>query len=614
MEFRGDERAQAVQIGAILLFAAVIISLSGYQAFVVPQENGKIEFGDFQTAAGDMADLQNALLGAAGGTARGESVRTGSTYPTRTFSVNPPPASGTLRTTGDAEIALTNAVAVDGEAENTRTFWNGRHHNFSTKSVVFEPAYNEFDAPPVVASGVAAYRAFSGSISAETGQVLVQGNRITVVSVVGNVSTGGLTSSVVVEPVSAATRTVTVTGDGGGSQDINVSLPVAETTTASAWASSEVARSLRANENVLDVDPVEDQRVNVSLDGSQTYRLQLARVEVRQAGSSGGTADPGPRYVVPVTGDQSSMSAEQTLGVSTEVRDRFNNPVSGTNVSYSLFSDSTSDANQTIYDVYGFPGEEGPAKEVGVVTDGEGRAATVFDPFRSSPPANFSNGLAYVNATVEKGPQTLETSNMTVNVFRVAGGAGAGSGGGGGGGGGEAGSGDESEWTTGDKETTVTSSNGKWTSIDKIESINLYEGETIGIQSCNPGGGSCSGDDVLEVNFKVTNPTSTYYVKMILQDGNRDGDFADTGGGQGQGNTQNDERFVSVSGDASFSGQLTTTATNNILSGTGTDILDDSAYEANEVSQTQLNALKLTNADVIFGRVDGRVKMKIDDT
>jgi hypothetical protein len=424
MAYRDDERAQAVQVGAILLFAAVIISLAGYQAFVVPDENAAIEFDDFQTATGDVAALQGALLDAAGGTARSVNVRTGSTYPSRTFSVNPAPPTGILSTNDTAEIELTNVTAVDGEAYNTRQFWDGRRHNFTTQSLVFRPDYNEFDAPEMVASSVAAYRVFDGSLQVETDQGLLRGNRLTLVSVTAadGFRTEGLSASVAVEPVSISTRTVVVEGDDGGTEDVVVTLPVPGPTNASVWTNSTIASSLRNNkEHVKTVEAVAEQRVNVTLDGSETYRLQLARVEVREAGDSGSGESTDGRYVVPVTGDQSSVSAAQTVGVSAEVRDRFNNPVSGENVTFSLFPASTSGANESIYERYGFPGEQGPAREVGVRTDGEGRAATVFDPFRSAPPTNFSTGTAYVNATFESGPPPLSTANLTVNVFNVSG-------------------------------------------------------------------------------------------------------------------------------------------------------------------------------------------------
>ena len=37
-----DERGQAIQIGAVLLFGLLIISFASYQAFVVPNQNKQI--------------------------------------------------------------------------------------------------------------------------------------------------------------------------------------------------------------------------------------------------------------------------------------------------------------------------------------------------------------------------------------------------------------------------------------------------------------------------------------------------------------------------------------------------------------------------------------------
>jgi len=47
--WRDNGRGQSIQIGAVLLFGALIIALAGYQAFVVPQENEQVEFRHSQT-------------------------------------------------------------------------------------------------------------------------------------------------------------------------------------------------------------------------------------------------------------------------------------------------------------------------------------------------------------------------------------------------------------------------------------------------------------------------------------------------------------------------------------------------------------------------------------
>jgi len=62
MQFWGDDRGQAIQIGAVLLFGILIISFSSYQAFVVPNQNEQVEFNHNQRVQGQLQDVRNAIV------------------------------------------------------------------------------------------------------------------------------------------------------------------------------------------------------------------------------------------------------------------------------------------------------------------------------------------------------------------------------------------------------------------------------------------------------------------------------------------------------------------------------------------------------------------------
>lgn len=62
MSLRDDERAQAIGIGAVLVFAIVIILVAIYQAVIIPTQNRKFEFHHNERVQGDMVDLRNGLL------------------------------------------------------------------------------------------------------------------------------------------------------------------------------------------------------------------------------------------------------------------------------------------------------------------------------------------------------------------------------------------------------------------------------------------------------------------------------------------------------------------------------------------------------------------------
>ncbi|WP_152042116.1 hypothetical protein [Salinigranum salinum] len=360
--FEGDDRGQSIQIGAILLFGLLIVGLSFTQAFVVPQENRGVEFGSYVKASDDLTAYYHDVLAAGTqGSQTGQTVQTGVRYPTRTILVNPGPAAGTVRTTATRNVTIAGVQAVSGEHRNVRGFWDTDTRgprNYSTRHVEFDPGYNELDASPVVVSGVGTYRLGSGGQVALTEQSFLSGNRITLVTVDGEVETGGISTSLSAAPTSVATRSVTVTGDGGS--DFTITLPVPGDATA--WNASSGARSLRGNPNVVGTE-VNGSRVDVTFDGSARYTLRLAKVTVRDSSDSGIEPETAPQYIVPVDGNGTQVPATGTRAIGVEVRDVYNNPVAGSTVEFTATDGS-------------FPGG---ATTTTVTTGADGRASVEFN-------------------------------------------------------------------------------------------------------------------------------------------------------------------------------------------------------------------------------------------
>lgn len=136
MDFRGDERGQPVVIGALLVFVILILAFSGYQAFVVPNQNADVEFQHSQDVQDDMVDLRVGIVDAAiSGSDTSTSVQLGTQYPSRLLALNPPPPAGTLRTTEPGDIV------VDGQAGNNLDVCPAPE---TTRAFVYSPEYNEF--------------------------------------------------------------------------------------------------------------------------------------------------------------------------------------------------------------------------------------------------------------------------------------------------------------------------------------------------------------------------------------------------------------------------------------------------------------------------------------
>ncbi|MDL0125367.1 Ig-like domain-containing protein [Halobacterium salinarum] len=315
MRFRDDTRGVTVQVGAVLLFATIIIALAVYQATVVPAQNADVEYKHSQQVQDDLVQLRNSVLGtASAGDARPVSVTLGTTYPSRVFSINPPSPAGRLATEtyADSTIRVSNVAATNAE---TRDYLNGTW-TATTKYISYTPGYNEFQTAPTTrytATLLADYYADEGSSVLQTDQVLVRGDTITLVSVAGSLDTAQA-GAVAVSPaaVSAPHKRVQVEPKDAA-QPVTVSVP---TTVSAATLRSQTGLGGRDGVSVVDAGP---NRVNITLETGGPYTLQTARVGVGETPPS-----PGPRYLTLVGNDSDQVTVA--------ARDAFNNPVAGASV------------------------------------------------------------------------------------------------------------------------------------------------------------------------------------------------------------------------------------------------------------------------------------------
>lgn len=402
---REDDRAQSIQIGAILLFGILIIGLSIFQTVVVPQENGRVEFNGYAETTEDLVTFRNDILtaGTQGGQ-QAESLKTGVRYPPRAVLVNPGPPVGSVGTTPAENVTISSVVAVSGEPRNVQGIWNTTERgaqNYSTRSLVFTPAYNEITVPSVELSGDGAYRLTGNGPLALTERRAIVGNTITLVTVDGDLRTGSLTSSVAASPASVATRSVTVTGDRGANFTVTLPVPGNDTEAAArAWNDSAAATTLDRNPNVVSRE-VNGSRVDVTLNGSRTYTLRLARVVVHDKADSGVDTDTDPQYLVPLTSNGTEVATSGTRDVTVEVRDRYNNPLGGVDVDFTANGGDIDGSSS-------------------VTTDADGTATVAF---------NISDGTDTANVTAEiVGDGVAPYNSTTIAVIRQGTGGGDGAG------------------------------------------------------------------------------------------------------------------------------------------------------------------------------------------
>ena len=337
MRFRGDDRAVTVQIGAVILLGFLVVSLSLYQATVVPNENRQIEFQHNQRVQADMLEVRNAILGtAATGSAAPAIVELGAQYPTRTVAVNPSPPSGTLSTSELGNISVKNATADDASTSGadypeTADFWNGTTRNYTTSALEYRPSYANYQGAPttVYENGIVYNRFQSGNVT-RSGQPVVAGTRISLIALDGELARGG-SSSLLVDPeaVSVSTRTVSITN---ASATENVSVVVPSELNAQDWTdllneTGDYDPSADPNDGAY-VYRVADRQNGVELyfERGETYQLTLSTVGV---GSTVG--DTEPAYMTSAEDLERGPLIDRTYSFVVEARDKYNNPI-GTSV------------------------------------------------------------------------------------------------------------------------------------------------------------------------------------------------------------------------------------------------------------------------------------------
>lgn len=141
MQLLGDDRAQSVVIGSLLIFTILILAFSGYQAFAVPNQNAQVEVDHFQDTEEQFSELRSNIITAVGSNeTRSVTFKLGTRYPTRIIALNPPAAAGRLETTDAGNVSIIEAgttMDVCSEAGTTPT----------SRSLVYTPGYNEYAEP-----------------------------------------------------------------------------------------------------------------------------------------------------------------------------------------------------------------------------------------------------------------------------------------------------------------------------------------------------------------------------------------------------------------------------------------------------------------------------------
>jgi flagellin-like protein len=392
---RTADRGVSPVIGAILMFALALALLAILQTTAVPALNEQAEFQHNQQTQDEMADLEAVMERVvATGSDETASITAGLRYPPRMFFINPPPATGTVRTTDNATIEIDNARAT-GE---TADYWDGSAKLFGTRSVVYRPNYNEYaNAPVTVVEPWVVYNRFEQERLVATEQDIVDGRRLALTALRGDRSmsrTGRLPLRV--EPTSAPAKTVRVRGDG---DPVTVRIPtqLSENDWTDLLADELDPASDPDNDRyVTSIDcqqapPAPCGQLTLTFEPDATYELRLAAVAVTST-----VPEPPTTYLTDVSGNATAVPESGSQKLVVEARDSFDNPVSGVPITGSVSGD-------------------GSLRPVDSTTGIDGRSAFVYEP----PDAVDESKNVTVTLAFGEGRQPEQESSFTLRVMDI---------------------------------------------------------------------------------------------------------------------------------------------------------------------------------------------------
>lgn len=321
MSLTTDTRGVSEVVGAILLFGLLVAVLAILQTQAIPTANEEIEFNHNQEVQNDLIEFQEAASRtAAHGTTESVGIRAGTTYPSRLLFFNPPNPAGTVRTVEDGEVTIENVEATDDIIRDAHI--DGEIDELETSRIEYEPIYNEYQNPPMTALeyGIL-YNSFPDAQVVENTGAVVSGNNINLMFYTGDVSqatSGSITLDTI--PASAPSRTVTVEP----TDDIEITVP--SNLDATEWEET----VFEDEDDVTASDSGDNIVIEVDEDAHENFELRMSQVGV---GSAVASADA--EYIYPTeTGSEITVDEDETVEIPIEVRDRYNNPVSGVELGY----------------------------------------------------------------------------------------------------------------------------------------------------------------------------------------------------------------------------------------------------------------------------------------
>lgn len=319
-------------VGILLFFSIIIFAASQYQLQVIPVQEEETEIRHNITLQNQMVSLQNQIAGSANSDeVRSQQVQLGTTFESRIIfgiipAINQPAPAGNLQFEDPGNnVEISGAVGQGG----ARSYWDqsGDAKTFNSGFFVYEPDYRHYqEAPNTVYENGIVYNEFVNPSSDndyvyQQEQTIVNDRNITLITLGGDINTSSIgTRNVEAHPVSAPSTSVSVEAEGGMTLEIPTRLPEDEWETLldSETGADGFINDVSVSGNVLTIEMKPD----------ETYTLELSRVYLTAREEDTTIPQENEEYIS-WQEEQVVVREESRQAIDAQVRDRFDNPVSG---------------------------------------------------------------------------------------------------------------------------------------------------------------------------------------------------------------------------------------------------------------------------------------------
>ncbi len=311
-----DDRALSSLAGFAILLMVITAAYSYFQVYGVPQTCAAYEIKHFSKVVDELCDLTAKVEEVVRtGNGQSQAAELGGSYPEIPFFSTPPGFAGSL-TSYDAEVRILNAIAIDSDV---REVWDGVNNPvWKGASLLYEPV--AIYGPSQQARweyGVVAVGKLN--FSAVSSFKIIDGKEIRVPLLRGNISESGASTTLSLSPYSGGGRGIAITDNGNPiTIELKTSLPL------EFW--KDYFNSLNSP-YVTSVNEFSGYVV-ITLSRGITYYLV--------GGAAALVPEKAPQHYLYRLTPNSTTPA--TLAV--EVRDDFNNPVPGINVTFEVIGGS----------------------------------------------------------------------------------------------------------------------------------------------------------------------------------------------------------------------------------------------------------------------------------